>query len=240
MAIGRTNCGAGARSSLPEFTYSGTYTLIDDGDKNWRIKFLTSGTLTFAKISSHIDIFIVGGGGGSSKYTYNNEGVGGAGAGYTYSGNYIAITTGTAYPIVIGAGGATSADPTIGISGGASSAFGYSASGGNGGIYHKGGNGGSGGACSNSGSGKGGQDGANGYTLNTLYSGGTGQGLTTREFGESTGTLYATGGDGYSGTTNGVAKTSNTGNGGDGTVSGTPSVGASGIVVIRNYRAVAA
>ena len=32
--------GASGRNSLPEFTYTGTYQLIDDGYGDWRIKFI--------------------------------------------------------------------------------------------------------------------------------------------------------------------------------------------------------
>ena len=72
---------------------------------------------------------------------------------------------------------------------------------------------------------------------------GAGQGTTTREFGESTGKLYATGGSGVS-KKNGQA---NTGDGGSGgkyseTSNGTaPSGGSggSGIVIIRNARGAA-
>ena len=46
MAWGRINITGGAVSGLPEFTYTGVSQLFDDGTGNWRIKFLTSGTLT--------------------------------------------------------------------------------------------------------------------------------------------------------------------------------------------------
>jgi hypothetical protein len=36
--INRTG-GGGAASKLPEFSCTGTYTLLDVGDGNWRIKF---------------------------------------------------------------------------------------------------------------------------------------------------------------------------------------------------------
>ena len=52
-----------AVSKLPKFTYTGTYSLIDDGNGNWRIKFLSSGKFTPAKDMT-VDVFIVGGGGG--------------------------------------------------------------------------------------------------------------------------------------------------------------------------------
>ena len=48
---------------VPLYTYTGTSILIDDGNGNWRIKFLTSGTLRFAKNPGQLDVFCVGGGG---------------------------------------------------------------------------------------------------------------------------------------------------------------------------------
>ena len=53
--------------SPPEFTYTGEYEFIDEGEGSWRIKFKTSGRLTFTNLGSAqngIDIFLVGGGGG--------------------------------------------------------------------------------------------------------------------------------------------------------------------------------
>lgn len=41
---------------IPEFSYTGTFTTIDDGNGNWRVKFLPSGTLTFVK-RCRIDVF---------------------------------------------------------------------------------------------------------------------------------------------------------------------------------------
>lgn len=63
---------------FPEFTYTGNYSFIDDGEKNWRIKFLTSGVLTFTKLGNAkngIDVFCVGGG---SANSYDGGGCGGA------------------------------------------------------------------------------------------------------------------------------------------------------------------
>ena len=57
--------GGGAGSGLPKFTYTGTYTLLDDGHGNWRIKCKTSGTLTFTDRDQTLDVFMVGGGGGA-------------------------------------------------------------------------------------------------------------------------------------------------------------------------------
>ena len=66
-------------TGLPRFTYTGQYSFIQDGDGHWRIKFLTSGTLTFSSLGNGADgadLFIVGGGGGSNTYA-------GGGGGYT-------------------------------------------------------------------------------------------------------------------------------------------------------------
>ena len=109
----------------------------------------------------------------------------------------------------------------------------------------------------------GGSDGGNGDPQNAANIGidhwgspGKGQGTTTREFGESTGTLYAGGGGaggngsaqakggsggGGNGAWNGNQPSSgaaNTGGGGGGMYSNLTNVGkgGSGIVVIRNHR----
>ena len=150
---------------------AGTYQVLDDGDKNWRIKFLSSGTFTPLK-NMVIDAFLVGGGGG---------------------------------------GGADSPNVDA-MSGGNSTAFGVTAAGGSGAYYNsadklgKGGNGGSGGggafltgtAAPSSDAGSGGSDGSNGAKAAMSNAGGTGQGSTTREFGEATGDLYSGGGGGGS------------------------------------------
>jgi len=226
--------GGAAGGGLPEFTYTGTYSLLDDGDKNWRIKFLTSGTFTPAKTIS-LDVFVVGGGGGRRSWSHTSTYyAGGSGGGYTGTWQGIVAQAGTPYPIVIGAGG-------TGAQGGTSSAFNQSVAGGYPGgnstyTTCAGANGGSGGAQYNY---TGGSNGSDGGGAN----GGDGQGTTTREFGEATGTLYAggggkTGGDGGGGgrNQNGYANTG--GGSGDGsgeTVSAL--TGGSGIVIIRNHRA---
>ena len=177
-------------SSKPTYTYTGSSQLIDDGNGNWRIKFLTSGTLVIndiLNISNGIDVFLVGGGAGGA-----GSGAGGGG-GYTKTIKKVSVTLNNGYAITIGAGG--NADEN----GGSSSAFGYSVSGGKTG-YYDGGNGGSGGGSGFrkqelASAGAGGSDGSNGGA--GQYNGGVGQGTTTREFGESDGTLYAGGGGGY-------------------------------------------
>lgn len=240
--------------SYPEFTYSGTYTLIDDGyaedgkTQNWRIKFLTSGVLRFIDLGSGangIDVFCVGGGGGS--------GWSGAGGGGYVKNARTTLAVNTDYQITVGGYGASSSR------GGTSSAFDCSAEGGYAGNGGKGGNGGSGGGGNGAGTnagGKGGSDGSNGGngvgTFDTSASpfatrGGTGSGDTTREFGESTGALYAGGGGGSyadggaggggKGAKNALSITGSNGStntGGGGGAGGHS--GGSGIVVIRNAR----
>lgn len=250
------------KAKLPEFSYSGNYKLIDDGKdggtRNWRIKLHTSGTLKFTKVVDAIDVFLVGGGGGG--------GGGGGAGGYTKTTRNVAVSAGTEYSIVIGAGAAglfSSSDHYANASqGGTTTAFGSSAEGGwagVGGVHHSAvstGWGGSGGG--GFGAGAGGSDGSAGSDGG--WPGGAGQGTTTREFGETTGDLYAGGGgggdyDGWgnrtgaggaggggngSGTGKGANGTANTGGGGGGGFRGDPSYyggdGGSGIVVIRNAR----
>lgn len=189
-------------SALPSYTYTGTHELVDDGDGNWRIKFLTSGTITFSSLGngSEIDVFLVGGGGG---------GAGGGGAGGTTKTiKSVSVSAGTAYSIVVGSGasgaGAYSTVSPNATKGGTTSAFGSSTLGGGTGVG--GGNGadtaaGSGGSGGGGfGAGTGGSDGGNGArgkaNNGTGWAGGSGQGTTTREFGEANGTLYAGGGAG--------------------------------------------
>lgn len=251
----------------PEFTYTGNCEIVDDSDNiisdfatwtdNWKIRFLTSGTLTFTSINGAIDVFLVGGGGGSPNTAANVIASGGGGGGYTVTAANVIATTGTSYSIVVGAGGSVGAD------GGASSAFGKTTSGGKKGAATEasarggdGGSGGGGGGAWNAAAGNGGSDGANG----TAGSGGAGagQGATTREFGEPSGKLYSGGGGGGSFDTNagtggagggadgakaanGISAAANTGGGagGAGVVNSsgyTGAKGGSGIVIIRNKR----
>ena len=220
----------GSSSSIPapiigkDFTWTGgngTYQVIQDDVTNWRVKFLNSGTFTPLK-NMVIDAFLVGGGGSGST--------GGAGGGYTNTLKSIVLAENTPYSIEIGAGGAAldETNPMAnGKAGGNTSAFSVTANGGKGGgPAYRGGNGGSGGGSydvDRKVGYDGGSDGSNGGGPN----GGTGQGTTTREFGESTGYLYASGGSGKSG---GSAGADNTGDGGD-----RGKAGGSGIVIIRNH-----
>lgn len=156
------------------FTYTGEYVIVPEGDSgDWKVKFLTSGTFT-ATDALLIDVFAVGGGGGGGV-----------------SSDYLEYA---------------------GTDGGQSSGFGSTANGGKCcGIHTKSGSkeyvyAGAGGSGGGSGHCNGGSDGSNGgtYSLNgdKYYTyGGNGQGSTTREFGESTGDLYAGGGGGATSTT---------------------------------------
>lgn len=238
-------------STLPLFTYTGTYTIVQDSAMNWRIKFLTSGTFTPAN-NLNVDIFAVGGGGSCDNLSGAGRRSGGGG-GYTQTVTSQALTGGTSYTVTVGYGGGT--EGTSASDGGPSS-FGslITANGGKkSASYNTGGAGGSGGAgCSNSNgtaSAVGGSDGSNGETGESANHGGAGQGTTTREFGESSGDLYAGGGGGSPGSWAGGA--GGGGAGGEGKTSGGGQDGAtntgggggacggkggSGIVIIRNAR----
>ncbi len=222
-----------------DFTWDGgdnTCQVIDEGNGNWQMRFLSSGNLKFLN-NRLIDEFLVGGGGagGSASYQQAN----GGGAGYTKTVKSVVLVADTVYPIVVGAGGTTHTAQA-----GTSSAFGAEAAGGFGGGHSatpsRGGSGGA--VISLSGSSDvyaGGTDGGNG----SGSGGGIGQGTTTRAFGESDGTLYAKGGD-ASTRSSVIGPTSpNTGDGGGSNwgSNNTPTYpGASGIVIIRNHREEAA
>lgn len=230
-----------AGADMPAFSYTGAYTILNDGDGNWRIRFLTSGTLTLNDPAT-IDAFLVGGGASGSISGGSSYMGGGGGSGFTTTQKGIYLEAGIDYSIVIGAGGTSpTSSSLIGNSGGTTSAFNLSAAGGtagNGTYYTYGGSGGSGGGSGGSSSqkGDGGTDGGNGAGTYP----GTGQGTTTREFGETGGALYAAGGKGGVATGSLFDADANSGDGGDGseTKNQASGAGGSGIVVIRNAREV--
>lgn len=108
--------------TIPEFTYSGSYQIVDDNDNvisnvdsytgNWKIRFLSSGTLTFTNLhsaSKGIDVFLVGGGGNggrsyggfqAGRWGYASGG-GGGGGGYRTTKRGVSVTT-TSYSISVG------------------------------------------------------------------------------------------------------------------------------------------
>lgn len=193
---------AGGKPKM-KFTYTGDYVVRKDGV----VELLTSGTIVFLE-PKVIDLFMVGGGGAGGSDARNTiVGCGGGGGGYTRTVRNYSVTPNTQHNVIIGAGAeasrtvdkpasgstsfgdfsvvgggsvqlnrSSSADYTVGASGG---------SGGGGGLYSKstGGEGGSDGGSGGLGSGTGGLP-------------ASGQGFTTREFGEPDGKLYAGGGGG--------------------------------------------
>lgn len=179
----------------PKFTYTGKYNIRKDGV----VELLTNGTIVFLE-PKVIDLFMVGGGGAGSARSgssFNSRGYGGGGGGYTRTVRKINVTANSEIQVTVGAGGTADINSMVN---GNSSAFGaFIVAGGYGGLVTTmaGGNGGSGGGSgviSNSDGGAGGNDGGNGET--GYNNGGVGQGFTSREFGESTGKLYAGGGGG--------------------------------------------
>lgn len=251
-------------STIPEFTYTGEYEIVNDSDEpitvsqdNWKIRFLTSGTLTVTNLNgaeNGIDVFLVGGGSGGGRAA--------GGGGYTKTLKAVKVSVGTAYSIVVGAGGTAGVgNNKAGGAGGTSNAFGASANGGkaNGTASFVGSDGGSGGGAgsANGAGGKGGSDGSDGFNRDGMHrDSGKGQGTTTREFGEPGGKLYAGGGGGCctssskggsggeggggSGGNTAVNATSgetNTGGGGGGAANNKAGgAGGSGIVIVRNTR----
>lgn len=252
----------------PEFTYTGSYQVVQDNDSpisdfanwkgTWKIRFLTSGTLTFSNLhgfSGKIDLFLVGGGGGASRA--------GAGGGYTTNKKSILVSTNIGYDIFIGSGGSAGVgNERTGGKGGSTSAFGAAADGGDTPVsagISAGATGGSGGGAASASKqpGSGGSDGQNGGNSENGDSGGAGHGVTTREFGEPTWKLYAgggaggsintsnrlaSGGDGGGGDGGNLSRTgaegaTNTGGGGGGAGNGVAAgAGGSGIAIIRNAR----
>ena len=224
----------------PAFEYTGKFKIENGDTTDWKIYLLTSGTLTFTDETPNIDVFLVGGGGAgasgvwASGYVQVNRRSGGAGSGYTLTKKDISLDINTSYKIIIGEGGTSNAENTY-TDGTATSAFSFTAKGGKGtkrdGEHYKGGDGGSGGG--NEGY-EGATDGRGGTNS------GTGQGTTTREFGESQGKLYATGGSGIS-KKDGQPNTGDGGSGGryadsQGEKIGSGGNGGSGIVVIRSHK----
>lgn len=257
-------------STIPEFTYTGDYEIVNDSDEpitvsqgNWKIRFLTSGTLTFTNLNgaeNGIDVFLVGGGGAGGQWCNGGSDGSGGNGGYTKTSKGVTVTAGTAYNIVVGAGAASqTVENANGKPGGKTSAFGVTVDGGDGGTawqseegrINKGGSGGGSGNSDGNTGGNGGSDGANGGSA--YWSGGTGQGTTTREFGETGKRLYSGGGGGSwngkggagGGADAGKSASANTGGGGGGGYNSSEASvtnggkGGSGIVIIRNARGAA-
>ena len=188
--------GGEAPFDASSYTFTGHAQLTTDEDGNWELQLKTSGTLTFnRKKKFAIDVFCAGGGGGGASTTLINYGSGGGGGGRTATGKNVEVEKNGSYTVTIGAGGGIAAA-------GGTSSFGSvkSAGGGSPGTASyrwgtgSGGNGGSGGGAGaysdNSGS-AGGTNGGNGGSAsagNNPGTGGTGQGTTTKSFGEASST----------------------------------------------------
>lgn len=172
-------------------------------------------TYTIPAGFSRMDAFAVGGGGLGSSSDYSNKtGGGGGGGGYTKTVKGITITPGQTLACTVGPGATSSVNGnpstivwngTTLISAGGGKGIQKSSSGSDGGS--------GGGRGNSSGDGyAGGSDGRDGE--GGLYVG-SGQGSTTRAFGEPSGTLYAGGGGGGAGK-NGSGGTGGSGGGGKG------------------------
>lgn len=261
-ASGQSKSVALTYNKIPAFTYTGQYKIVDDSgneitsttSNNWNIWLLTSGTLTFTDLrgTSTIDLFLVGGGGGSpSKTTPTDYGTvhsGGAGGGYTKTQKSVSVSANSAIDVSIGAGGGAGSSggtTTVKVNGTAHSASGGNAGGapywnGSNTVCGAGGSGGSGGGSASSGGfagGSGGINGGNGSSGKSnvfpVGSAGSGQGTTTRAFGESSGEMFSYGGSGGGGSVPVVGTlAANTGHGGQ----GSGGSGYSGIAIIRGHR----
>ena len=238
--ISRYSCSNKTVGSSPYIiSYTGKCEIVKEGTDNWKIKFLTSGTL---KISANlnVDTFLVGGGGGGGNATWTDlsqygsdiwwaHGSGGGG-GYTKTYRNVDIKSSDTYTITVGNGGAANTDGSkSSLVGGNinNTADGGKNSGGAGGSGGGGGCSGNGYGCTTGSGGKFGNNGGNGTGSNggSSRSGGSGQGTTTCEFEQSASgsntdlTGCATGVTAYgSGGNAGGSKagTANTGAGGDG------------------------
>ena len=170
-------------------------------------KFTSSGTFT-PSFSGEVEVLIVAGGGGGG-----NDNAGGGGAGGVFYSPSVAVSSGTAYTITVGAGGTGRTVNYHGLNGGDSSAFNIKTNGGGGGGAGDAGggqtpgvedlpgrNGGSGGGgASESGNGPGGSgipgqgnDGAQGFA----GSGGGGGGASSAGTAATTVSRPGNGGDG--------------------------------------------
>lgn len=255
---------------LVKFEYTGRYEIVDDGDENWRLRFLSTGDFTPLEELT-VDLFAVGGGAGGWAGLLGT-GRGGGGGGYTATTKNVTLTAGAVYRVQVGSGGSRGSVTVSNIPpvGGEKSFFRDDANNdlvladggktGASGVVYSGGSGGSGGALGADSGLRvyyGGTNGSNGSSPDGT-SGGSGQGTTTREFGESGGGLYAAGGNAKSGDTGTISMSTlagsdgwaNTGNGGGaGGASfkagggssanrraGNGGAGGSGIVVMRNAR----
>ncbi len=173
--------------------------------------FLSSGTFIPPAGVEFIDVFMVGGGGGGGYASPNSISAGGGGGGYVRTIAGLPVIPGKAYAVAVGAGGNgymyNTSYPSDGGESSIQSELGiHTASGGKMGSGNwSAGDGGSGGGMGNNNTGgsyggAGGSDGANGTippgSSTTAYNVGRGQLISTKAWGQSSGTLYGGGGGG--------------------------------------------
>lgn len=149
----------GGSGGMPEYTFDGTHTVIDDGSTSgtWQIALTSSGTLTIGKDAKKVTIQAQGGGGSggaSNGSTKGSDGYDGDIA--SYEGDLAAGS----YSVTIGAGGAqptnakgssggtTTMGDLISASGGAGGAYAGGATQTHSGLYSTYGHGGEGGTTS--------------------------------------------------------------------------------------------
>lgn len=240
------------KNGMPSYTFSGTHTLTNQGSGNWILYLKSSGTLTFTDLGTGkngVDIHCLGGGSGGATGSYAH----GGGGGYTSTVKGYSLASNTLY-ITVGAGGSKASGSGSSGAGGTSSVKLNSSSGtviasASGGTSTSSGSGKRAGSGGSGGGYWGAAGGSNGGSGSGSY-GGYGQGTTTRDFGETSGTLRAGGGSGQDYTTGGSggggaggsssssygsAGTANYGGGGGGGYK-SGGAGGSGIIIIRNKR----
>lgn len=201
----------GGGSKVPDFTYTGNAEWYNEEKTILKLK--TSGVLTLSKTCT-ADVFCVGGGGAGANgqaLSVSNGG-GGGGGGYTTTNRKV-FSKGVEYSAIIGDGGTvysgSNAYQHKNGDGGATSINGVIANGGQaapiaGNTGQQGGNGGSGGGAGGwsrdeyqaSFGGNGGSNGSSGISNRDGKTAGSGQGSTTKAFGEDSGICYGAGGGG--------------------------------------------
>ena len=104
--IGSYKCANKTVGTAPYvMEYTGKCEVKDDGNGQWTVKFLSTGSLTFTG-STTVEAFLVGGGAGGSVGSTTYGGSGGGG-GKTKKLTAVSITSGTKYNITVGKGGAS-------------------------------------------------------------------------------------------------------------------------------------
>ena len=95
------SCANSSSGSSPIFTYTGNCQIINDGNGNWRVKFISNGTLTVSN-PFDVDLFLVGGGAGNGGYGGTNSVKKG-----------IELNSTRSYTVTIGAGSTSSGGTTV-------------------------------------------------------------------------------------------------------------------------------